>query len=537
MVYVTEIILQPLTDAGPTEQAGDPEVGKQELIACNYDWNTAKKKYATDTKFTAFHMRSVGAFREQEVVQRLEDLRQRYHAGGAKVKFLVCGSDNLTSDFDVTVGAMSGDVRQIDVDLVNRFNEEFLSSTGFGGNPSGVVFDTNLYVGEYLPVRESLATKGLLHSANAGIADQVRRTYLASQAKQTSDKLTDLQETGFQPDFFWGGMSQADFRPTSPDAWNVAIRAQDIFAFTKLRRYADAVQWDCYRQELRERLGSGPLLEDLERRLDTADALVNRFASEVLTGLGQALRANETTDSLLIKVDVADTRDASRVMNVRNALYTRYTLSARRKLRTYRNANPGELNLDNQAQFDAYMEAMGEFCLALMFAMEAYHSGSAIFDVVGVQQARLHEPEEMHRDEFLVTFTEQLGDFLKDMRHYRNSAGNAYIQSSKYVQRMCRAAQWALRKTGNLDFDMKEGLCVLGELTGPESDLIQMRKPAPKFDGRDWSQKRREDHAVELVRAKLELNNPDAYARWVIKLNARLNSACRKVPIPRSHRV
>ncbi|NEO96408.1 MAG: hypothetical protein F6K56_42290, partial [Moorea sp. SIO3G5] len=100
---------------------------------------------------------------------------------------------------------------------------------------------------------------------------------------------------------------------------------------------------------------------------------------------------------------------------------------------------------------------------ALFFASEAYHSKGTILHVVeGIQGKNQEVLAALTPNQILDSVNEQLGDFLKDIRHYTAEEvddGTTFYRASKYMHRLFDAVNLLKEKgaIGDLDFESQYG--------------------------------------------------------------------------------
>jgi len=80
---------------------------------------------------------------------------------------------------------------------------------------------------------------------------------------------------------------------------------------------------------------------------------------------------------------------------------------------------------------------------------------------------------------------QQFGDFLKDVGHYKANDGQAFVQTSKYIQRMVESVDLMLKKLGVTDLAgaLPAPFDALPELKARiEVKLLPIRGQKPPFD-------------------------------------------------------
>ncbi|MFJ8314275.1 MULTISPECIES: hypothetical protein [unclassified Streptomyces] len=160
-----------------------------------------------------------------------------------------------------------------------------------------------------------------------------------------------------------------------------------------------------------------------------------------------------------------------------------------------------------QAAYDA--DPSDELALAirrdtsysLWHAMEAYHSQGSVLDVVGKQAKSTVTITSAH---YLQSFNEQLGDLLKDLRHY-TEAGEAFYRSAKYLQRMTQAVRQALEKSAAGLRDAELALLTkLEEISAADGTLLGIRSSKEKYAAASATDK--SDMATGIYRKILNIS-------------------------------
>ncbi|MFG3001348.1 hypothetical protein [Streptomyces sp. NPDC048340] len=380
-------------------------------------------------------MLTLTGFRRPYVDELLKALL-RNHPGA----FLAApGSDNETSDYDVAVLGGEGTWA-----VLREFNNIMRE---VWGTESGITFDTNVYVDLAVP-----PTSRLPSSADSW------------QMK--------------------GG------RPNTDPEW---VRVQETASLAKMRRFMSAGDWQRFTRGIRDEVmaasgaedGGRPVAARFEqtRRTDSlfgaADGLYRAYVRDLarlLRARGHGADRPAMDDERL--VTHLEHHDENAVMEARNVLYAVHMRGAQNLARSFVRrgpsaaGDPAPRSKPNVADLNAR---------AQIYAMEAYHSAGAVFDVVHRQQAGKVTAEELSEPDYGQSFNEQVGDALKDLTHYGSDPGKAFYQSSKYVYRMTLAADKILEYGGgSLPPQAEELLAALRHLSSKTGVLQRIRNGADK---------------------------------------------------------
>ncbi|WKK24213.1 hypothetical protein QZH56_00520 [Streptomyces olivoreticuli] len=491
---------------------------------CGQNWGTAKKLFE-EKKISAAEMRSIGAYRKALVDSILHRLRAQHK----NLEFMAVGSTNPTSDYDITIGGAG------DTDAMKEFHTIFRSN--FPAE-SGLVFDTNLYVANYLPAREYFTASSLQYAIDQKTFT-VAEENVADSARKTGPK--DIPD---EDCLVFDGITLGNLTSLDQTLGALAWECQDEFALTKLRKYHTGEDWRTYRSTLDAELDQQADKEELRQRLDNANRLVLAYARTVLAKIG--VTGVPDTD-LENRLEQEENARENTVFAARNDLYAQYADQARRNLRNVWKM-PRESETDKQELRGPYRAAMEDLTLSLMFALEAYHSGSAIKDVVVNQQGNKNLP--LTRGEYRDSLNDQFGDLLKDLHHYGGDLEGdrkALIQSSKYLKRFCFAGtQLQARTECPLDpsdptkplerrLNQFTTLTTKGDYPNG-TKLLAIREPTPEFA--EFNQSRRNQAAVDEYQKATDevIYTLTRFKRFVLDLNLRLNhnsrsSTCKKKPL------
>jgi hypothetical protein len=376
------------------------------------NWDAVKAEYKRLTTAVSAdagkeYMSKMWWFRRQTVDGQMLALQKQYKFAWGSV-----GSANPESDYDVTVRAhgetSTGEV-YYDYQIVADFNKAV--SAPFSGTPPGVLFDTNLY-------------------AEAAV------TPPTGAATPTGKAMGAMTEQG-----------------------------QDVGALMKLRRYMD---WDDYEDYKQKTLAGLPKEQRAltQRQFEEADSLYFIARSEQLAKAG--VRVNDLDNSpqgqqtLEERAQHLEHADPEKTMETNNALY----LDKMKEVRKLEKTLLAEEDTDKKAALLAKLRSLQAD--ATFFAAEAYHSEGPLKHVVQAgqsskvdvnndpafatasPQAKKEEIEKRKKlkldsysaTQMLQSFNENLGDLLKDLRHYDAEPfpGLGFYRSSKYLERVCDAA-------------------------------------------------------------------------------------------------
>ena len=147
-------------------------------------------------------------------------------------------------------------------------------------------------------------------------------------------------------------------------------------------------------------------------------------------------------------------------------------------------------------------------------------------------------------EQCLQSFTEQLGDFLKDLEHYGDEdPGVAIVQSSKYLDRLLDAVKLMVDKkmfeanpglAGRLQAQVDLQDDVKGQLIAARKGLLWMEPdPSKTPEGGttptkvDQTEQRRA-FACEFMKEKLRVTSIAGLAKIYVKLGMEVNAVARK---------
>ncbi|AOY79103.1 hypothetical protein BJP36_03430 [Moorena producens JHB] len=390
----------------------------------NSDWKHIHATLKNDTEA----LKKLVDFRKQLVDSLIDEMRQKYPGLVASS----VGSSDLTSDYDVTLGVTDGSVN--DVKAVQELNARLKEI--FGKQP-GTVFDTNFYTNNFLTLKENILTDGSV-----------------------------------------GEVAPAD----SPNEATAPITTadQDVLALLKQRRYMDQIKWDDYVKEVTNDITDPTKRAETRRQYDTANDIYQISLQELLEATGEPSESVQLTaeeeslielqpvesheqfrNQLLLshKIRAQEESNSDLVLEKSNELYNNRMLQVR-ELQAQVAALPDQ-NSEEAQNLKAEVER--QLSNALFFASEAYHSKGTILHVVeGIQGKNQEVLAALTPNQILDSVNEQLGDFLKDIRHYTAEEvddGTTFYRASKYMHRLFDAVNLLKEKEaiGDLDFESQYG--------------------------------------------------------------------------------
>lgn len=459
-------------------------------------WDAVKAKYrtlaATNKAVAEKWMQNMWWFRRMTVDGMMTKLQGEYDMTWGAV-----GSSNLESDYDVTVrthGKAKGTGEFVpDYKIVEEFNAEV--SALFGGTPPGILFDTNLYA--------------------------------EAKVEKKWDSTT----------------------PTGKNMDAMTEQGQDVGALMKLRRYMDWDDYEDYKQktlaglettlpaELKgeARTKAKAKLQVLTlRQFEEADSLFLIARSEQLRAAGKDISGiPDTIEGQKQILEMAEELEhhPEEAMKANNALYMEKIAQVRTLEQEILALGDAPDKADQKSALLARLRTLQAD--ATFFAAEAYHSEGPLKHVVQAGQSsklevandkelsnatdllkkeRIKELTEAKlrsysANQMLQSFNENLGDLLKDLKHYESEPfpGLGFYRSSKYLERMCDAAIWTASK---LPPDLKtkcEALRLGGktadEVKGAVGGLVAIRGEAKVFTGVADPEQEKQAYAIEQMSA------------------------------------
>ena len=117
---------------------------------CDSSWDNVKNMFIK----TPIIMERFISYRKKTVDDLLRTLRDTHKSGGKEVLLAKSvGSQNLTSDYDLTLASSDGS--GIEIEAIKEFNSTI---KGWYKKQPGTVFDTNLYAKDFLRVKDTILT-------------------------------------------------------------------------------------------------------------------------------------------------------------------------------------------------------------------------------------------------------------------------------------------------------------------------------------------------------------------------------------------
>jgi hypothetical protein len=358
-------------------------------------------------------------FRRAHVDGLMTKLQQTYDFIWGSV-----GSDNPESDYDLTVRTHpkkpTADMKW-DYQIVAYVNKELTKD--YGGGPPGIVFDTNLYA--EAPPKEMSKEQQALPAVKAVGA---------------------MKEQG-----------------------------QDVGALMKLRRFMEWDEYEDYKANMLAGIETKADRELVARQFEEADALFFIARAEQLRkaagllpspakeqALAELDRIPATIEGQKQLADLAahlEEHDGARAMAANNEIYAEKLTEVRKLEEQYDAETDPEKKAALLARLKSYQAD------ATFFAAEAYHSEGPLQHVVKAGQSSRLEIEgdgktytgkqkdeaiealkqkklaALSANQMLQSFNENLGDLLKDLRHYAAEPypGLGFYRCSKYIERLCDA--------------------------------------------------------------------------------------------------
>ena len=409
-------------------QGIDTESAKAILLRLG-NWVAVKTEYRTLAQTNApagkAFMAKMWWYRRMVVDEAMTKLQKDYDFTWGSV-----GSDNPESDYDLTVrthgtNKTTGEVVR-DFQIVELANAAI--SKDFGGTPPGILFDTNLY----------------------------------AEAAVNTPEPTEEQKAN----------------PTFKAMGAMKEQGQDVGALMKMRRYMEWDEWQDYQEKMLAGMTDPAARKVAEQQFSEADSLYFIARSEQLM---KAAMLNPDPDAQKLALTTIESipntpdgqkrllelaaeleHDDAKSMATNNALYLE-KMEEVRKLEAQYDKEPSS---EKKAALLAKLKSLQAD--ATFFAAEAYHSEGPLLHVVkagqssrlevegnriayptpeGVTQAQAIEAlkqaklDKMSANQMLQSFNENLGDLLKDLRHYASEPfpGLGFYRSSKYIERLCDA--------------------------------------------------------------------------------------------------
>lgn len=412
-------------------------------------------------------------YRRRFVDRTIAALQDQY---GGQLLFKSSGSEDIESDFDITVASPnSGD----DVKAMRQFNT--IVRARFG-RPPGRVFDTNLYARDYNKIDDNLTgQRSAPAPTDHGIDEPVGAMSRMSDIDQ--DVATLMKQRRFlDADTFqamWQSLQasmvpkDAQGRPLQTDEARQAAQAirqrfeeaEDAYLLTareKVEAIIGTVKRHFATKEGSKDSRRGAFGQVLKRYQDTKDAqAMQRLIPELLE-----LLEDEFPDEVM---QTTDDMYADRMAALRDDQEKIRQMEAHERLHARANADCKAIHGDKP--HDEWLKQLSvelnatkahvkqQLFTNIVFANEAYVSQGAITHIVAGAQAsdpkkKQEVLEKLKPAELLQSTNEQLADFFKDMKHMehaekaagsdatkkRRASGEAFVHASKYLSRMLDGA-------------------------------------------------------------------------------------------------
>ncbi len=490
---------------------------------CGAEWTRVKHRLLDNptTKDSALMWQMV-LFRRRVVNALLLTEKQRID-GHLVVKSV--GSQNLTSDYDLTLSTDDGSGRELQA--IRNFN--FAVKQRFGKQP-GVVFDTNLYAKDFLQVDDNVLEPGL---SDGKSVEKVRIMLTADRSDQDVAALTKMRQY-MDPDewqaYFEALCEDGGIDETFRKQIEVQLDETDALYLEKNREVWDrcVLVYEAHRED------GLPAVPRIEELIETVNDLAAWADAEKVSvdDEGRSLAAYQ--EGLVDAVEAFQHEFEDLALEARNSLYLDKMSEVRRlqaEAKSLEDEPPSsELTLRIDALNEAARKLLGE---ANFFAAEAYLSEGPLSHIVFGNQSGNSDVFDMLKPEhFLESINEQTGDFFKDVRHYRRDDGEAFYQTSKYLARMLDGI---LKLATRENFqDLEDELPTLEGWGGAsackgriETQLLPIRGAKGEWSGRSAQDK----SVAAVTRARsifaLDPATIDALKEEVTALSVELNKVVR----------
>jgi hypothetical protein len=450
-------------------------------------WVKVKEEYHTRAKLNpelgkAF-MAKMWWYRRMLVDETMTTLQRTYDFTWGSV-----GSDNPESDYDLTVRTHGKKGKEVvrDYKIVELANAEI--SKDFGGTPPGILFDTNLYA--EAAVNAPAPTEG-------------------QKADPAFKAMGAMKEQG-----------------------------QDVGALMKLRRYMEWDEYDDYKQKMLAGIADPAARKVAAQQFEEADSLYFVARSEQLmkaeaqhptitdgkptTDVIAAIANTPEGQKQLLALAAKLEHDDARAMEANNAIY----LEKMEEVRKIEGDYDTEKNPQKQAALLAKLKSLQAD--ATFFAAEAYHSEGPLLHVVKAGQSSKLEIEGngiayaskgekdaaieakkqeklagLTANQMLQSFNENLGDLLKDLRHYASDPfpGLGFYRSSKYIERLCDAVGLIVSKMPTASGPTVAGIKLGGKAPSvvqtAVAGLVDIRGEKKGFPDATDTEQEKQAYAVE----------------------------------------
>jgi hypothetical protein len=479
-----------------------------------HDWNKVraefKNKLKTDATKAKEWMTGWWWFRKYTTESLMKKLVGKYN-----FKWLTAGSPNLESDIDISVqshGKKPGTEDPFrDWEIVEEFNQEMAKQ--FGGKQPGIVFDVNLYAeAPPPPIRPP--------------ANPTEKAMAAmSEAGQDAGALMKMRRFMSWEDFVaFQEETLADMKAMiaqEPDTTKKAELEKRLAATKRQFEQAD----DNYQLAMKKTLcaslglptGGDATPEDQADPTAEQKKIVAALKSKGVevpdAVLADPIQWQHFLEEQMERLEA----DPAQMMETTNKLYAEAMREVRvveGQIEALTGTDPDTMK--KKAALIAKLKTLQTD--AVFFANEAYHTPAAFKHIVEANQVSARQaesapiegtdPEDIKRKrkaleqklknealgsltitQLMQSFNEQLGDFLKDAKHYEVKSGfpgTGFVRASKYLERMCDAIElmgnklagtpWAgefaaIKMAGKSPGEMKTALGILVQLRGGKIDF------------------------------------------------------------------
>ncbi len=386
------------------------------------------------------------------------------------------GADTVTSDVDVSTGGANSEI------AVRAYNEVFRETLGLDFDP-GTVFDLNVYAMDFI---------------HGKVDSEDKKSYTVN-----------------------------DENPEKPDAVEAdqRDREQDIWALVHVARFMpDDGEWDAYVQQTVGGIKDQKKKAEQSSRLAAARSRAKGFESRLV---GMMVHLSESLDFGVKQLEnSAWSEDENREylqgalrMRAANKIYEDKLLQVkelRLEIAALRQSiAKKESGADPKKLKQLVSRLAGELSMAQLYANEVYGTGGGTVHAVMGMQVKKKLSEErgfaveakIPPQQWYQTFTDNLGDVLKDFEHYGKAHGShaadhwyAAFKMGKYADRMVDAvphlAEGGLITSANMEaLEADPDITALRELarnhvkekSGPSKDDPQKLKEHEYFKTFDAS--------------------------------------------------
>jgi hypothetical protein len=561
--FAEKIVAAAAAAGNPKQVVVSPPLDKKAchaIIKSARDWGKVKEQYLAQKE----RMQELKAYRKEYVDQLLAELKSKM-ARDLLAKSV--GSDNPSSDYDVTLGSPSNP--GVEIDVVRAFNSRVQEDFGA---PPGVVFDTNLYVKDFLELKGNVS--GLEGTDGAKI-DSPDGIHFGTSDDSDQDVGSLIKQRQYMPADDWNAYAKSikDGLKGQPEKLHEAtqqfeeadglyltnMREKAALFFRKLKtakppieRSPHLAELEAWFDGLADKSYSQALDNEMQRKLDEVAAVSQHDAPDIALAANNEIYLDKMVDARKLQNrhralegiagEVAGTSDPTEKLKLigkkLDELYPapiqgEAGTALAKQLRKEAEDAVALLQKNPDLDIDIWLkdkiealkaQAKKQIAEANFHAPEAYLSEGALEHVVGGNQSKDAKAlENMSPQQFLQSMNEQFGDFLKDVGHYKSDDGKAFVQTSKYLQRMIESMNFMLTK-----LDMRD---VLASIPAPFDNpaalngLLSIRGPKPPYD------KLPDDERwLAGTKAAIDLfgvGKIDALRSKIVALNAQVSAAVR----------